>query len=78
MHSKNIIHRDIKSSNIMIDHDYRAFISDFGIAQTPGETRLTTTGMAMGTPEYMSPEQCQGLNINFQSDIYSFGIVTNE
>jgi len=78
MHAKGIIHRDIKSSNVMIDEDHRAFISDFGIAQTAGETRLTTTGMAMGTPEYMSPEQCQGKDINHQTDIYSFGILLYE
>ncbi len=77
-HSKGIVHRDIKSGNVMLDSDGRAYISDFGIAQTPGGTRLTTTGMAMGTPEYMSPEQCQGHKIDFQSDIYSFGVVLFE
>ncbi len=78
-HHRDIIHRDIKSGNIMIDKNHdKAFISDFGIATIPGSTRITTTGMAMGTPEYMAPEQCEGRPLDQQCDIYSFGIVLFE
>src|SRR5574344_2043521 len=79
-HSKGIIHRDIKPSNIMITQDNRVYIMDFGISyiQEMEKERLTMTGMTMGTPEYMSPEQCHGDNVTIQSDIYSFGVILFE
>lgn len=79
-HSKNIIHRDVKPSNIMITHDNRVYIMDFGISyiQEMEKEHLTKTGMTMGTPEYMSPEQCHGDDVTIQSDIYSMGVIFYE
>ncbi len=77
-HGKGIVHRDIKPSNILIQPDNIVKITDFGISHAQDSERLTSTGTAMGTPEYMSPEQCQGEEITEQSDIYSLGIVFYE
>lgn len=76
-HNKGIIHRDIKPSNIMITQGNRVYIMDFGISyiQEMEKERLTMTGMTMGTPEYMSPEQCHGDETTIQSDIYSLGVI---
>jgi serine/threonine protein kinase len=78
-HEKGIVHRDIKPSNIMLTtSDDRAYIIDFGISHILDSERLTKTGSAMGTPEYMSPEQCQGGSITRQTDIYSLGVILYE
>jgi len=77
-HERGVIHRDIKPSNIMIMKNNEVCIIDFGISITTDSQRLTNPGMTMGTPEYMSPEQCQNKNVTLQSDIYSFGIVFYE
>jgi serine/threonine protein kinase len=77
-HERGVIHRDIKPSNIMIMKNNAVCIIDFGISITTDSQRLTNPGMTMGTPEYMSPEQCQNRNVTLQSDIYSFGIVFYE
>jgi len=73
-HAKGVIHRDLKPRNIMITKDGILKILDFGIAKTSVD--LTKTGIVVGTPEYMSPEQCQGVKeLTPKSDIYSLGII---
>ncbi len=73
-HDAGIVHRDIKPANIMLDPDGRAKVADFGIAQISTETRMTQSGMLVGTPEYISPEQCHGEKLDGRSDIYALGI----
>ena len=71
-----IVHRDIKPSNIVLDMEGRPIVMDFGISkvsETP--SGLTRTGLVMGTPEYMSPEQCRGHTVTHESDQYSLGCV---
>jgi serine/threonine protein kinase len=74
-HDKKIVHRDIKGANILVDKDGRVMVSDFGIARALEEVSLTASGMVIGTPYYMSPEQCGGQKISPQSDQYSLGIM---
>lgn len=76
-HSRGIIHRDIKPENIHIDASGKVKLMDFGIAKT-AELSLTRTGMAMGTPFYMAPEQVRGLPITVQVDIYAWGLLVYE
>lgn len=77
-HEQEIVHRDIKPSNIMFTNKGIAKIVDFGIAQIVGEQKLTRTGVAVGTPKYMSPEQVRGKKLDARSDIYSLGITIYE
>ena len=78
-HRQGIIHRDIKPANILLDKEGHALLADFGIAKLiEGDVQLTATGGLIGTPAYMSPEQCQGLDITGQSDIYALGVVAYE
>ena len=79
-HGQSAVHRDIKPHNILVDRDGRVLLTDFGIAQTPdsdGE-RLTRTGIFMGTPEYISPEQAEARRVDGRSDLYSLGVVAYE
>jgi serine/threonine protein kinase len=74
-HNKGFIHRDIKPDNIMFRTDGTAVLVDFGIARAiDSTTHLTRTGMSIGTPHYMSPEQCRGEKIDGRSDIYALGV----
>jgi len=74
-HKKGFIHRDIKPDNIMFRADGAVVLVDFGIARAmDSTTHLTRTGMSIGTPHYMSPEQCKGEKIDGRSDIYSLGV----
>ncbi|MEO8199587.1 MAG: protein kinase, partial [Gemmatimonadota bacterium] len=77
-HRRGIIHRDIKPANIMIDDEGWAVVTDFGIAKVAETQGLTMTGVAVGTPSYMSPEQCAAKEVTGRSDQYSLGIVAYE
>ena len=78
VHDAGIIHRDLKTPNIMSDAAGIARLMDFGVAKRVGEGAATVTGMIVGTPEYMSPEQAQGHKVDTRSDIYALGIVLYE
>ncbi len=77
-HRRGIIHRDIKPANIMIDDEGWPVVTDFGIAKVAETQGLTMTGVAVGTPSYMSPEQCAAKEVTGRSDQYSLGIVAYE
>ncbi len=78
-HDAGLVHRDIKPSNIMLLGDGTVKVADFGIAQVSGgDTKLTMDGAVIGTPEYLSPEQCEGKPIDGRSDIYSLGVTLYE
>ena len=72
---RGIVHRDIKPDNIMFDEFGQSVLTDFGIAKAASAQKLTGTGMSIGTPHYMSPEQARAQNTDGRSDIYSLGVV---
>jgi serine/threonine protein kinase len=77
--SGGVIHRDVKPANIMVDKGGDAFVTDFGISKiAEAQSGLTQTGATIGTPEYMSPEQCRGEALTGASDQYALGIVAYE
>jgi len=76
-HKQGMVHRDVKPANILLTSEDEAVLSDFGIARMVEGTRFTMTGV-VGTPDYMSPEQGQSLEIDHRSDIYSLGVVLYE
>src|SRR5215470_2867686 len=77
-HKKGIVHRDVKPHNIMWKRDGEVKIADFGISQADHLTRLTSTGMVVGTPAHMSPEQARGEMLDLRSDVFSMGTVLYE
>lgn len=77
-HAENVIHRDLKPQNIMLDTQGRVSVMDFGLAHSLEERGMTRTGALMGTPDYMSPEQAQGQKADARSDIFSLGIIFYE
>ncbi|HBE70800.1 MAG TPA: hypothetical protein DDW52_21860 [Planctomycetaceae bacterium] len=75
-HAQGITHRDIKPSNVLVDcGSDRAIVSDFGLAHVTGDASMTHTGMIAGTPQYMSPEQAEGIRVDVRSDLFSLGCV---
>ena len=77
-HRMGVIHRDLKPQNIMVDRDGRARIMDFGLSRFIESTGMTGTGVMLGTPEYMSPEQVEVREIDARSDIYAMGVILFE
>jgi serine/threonine-protein kinase len=76
-HKRGIIHRDLKPHNAIVDPDGRVKVTDFGIARA-GASDMTQTGSIMGTAQYLSPEQAQGVSVDERSDLYSVGVVLYE
>jgi serine/threonine protein kinase len=77
-HREGVVHRDIKPANIMIDQKGNAVVMDFGIARSLDTQHFTQTGATIGTPAYMSPEQCHGSDTSASSDQYSLGVLAYE
>ena len=78
-HDKGLVHRDVKPMNVLLDGDGRSVLSDFGIAKVmASSTALTRLGAGVGTPEYMSPEQCRGVEVDARADIYALGVMLYE
>ncbi|BBM86221.1 serine/threonine protein kinase [Candidatus Uabimicrobium amorphum] len=79
VHSKNIIHRDVKPENVIIDNEGNSWLVDFGIIkEMDNKENLTEEGSTLGTPRYMSPEQAQAENVGPQSDVYAVGVILYE
>jgi serine/threonine-protein kinase len=77
-HRLGVVHRDLKPQNIMVDEEGNARIMDFGIARSLKAKGLTSSGMMIGTPEYMSPEQAEVKEVDQRSDVYSLGVILYE
>jgi serine/threonine-protein kinase len=74
-HKQGMLHRDLKPANILLDPAGDTYITDFGIARLLESEEITRSGSILGTPDYMSPEQCEGKTLTFASDIYSLGVI---
>ncbi|WP_424189145.1 serine/threonine-protein kinase [Actinokineospora sp. G85] len=78
VHSRDIVHRDMKPSNVLVDGDGACFLADFGIARAMGTERLTSAGHCVGTAAYLAPEQVRGAETGPAGDVYSLGLVLLE
>jgi serine/threonine-protein kinase len=77
-HQQGVVHRDIKSANVMVTNEGRIKVMDFGLAKLATGTGLTKTGSTLGTAAYMSPEQAKGIKVDHRTDIWSLGVVMYE
>ena len=77
-HSKGVVHRDVKPANVLIESDGSVFLTDFSIASLAGAEKLTKTGMVIGTPEYMAPEQFDGKAVDCRVDVYATSLILYE
>ncbi|MEW6283881.1 MAG: protein kinase, partial [Candidatus Eremiobacterota bacterium] len=77
-HAHGVVHRDVKPANVVVGPDDQVTLTDFSIAHIKDSTKLTQTGMMVGTPEYMSPEQFEGLGVDARSDLYACGVLLYE
>ena len=77
-HEMEIVHRDIKSENVMVTPDGRVKLMDFGLAKVRGSSKISKLGTTAGTLAYMSPEQLQGSGVDNRTDIFSFGVLLYE
>lgn len=78
VHAADVVHRDVKPSNIIISETRGVMLVDFGIARADADPRITRHGMAVGTPRYMSPEQATGRDVGYPSDVFGWGLVVGE
>ena len=77
-HARGVVHRDLKPANILLDRDGNAYISDFGVARSLATSGRTRTGMVVGTPDYLAPEQARGETADARSDLYALGLMLYE
>jgi tetratricopeptide (TPR) repeat protein len=77
-HKRGVVHRDLKPANVMLDAKGEALITDFGVARSAGSTGITGSGVIIGTPEYLSPEQARAETLDGRSDLYALGLILYE
>jgi len=77
-HHRGVVHRDLKPANILVNHAGDAAITDFGVARSAGNTGITGSGVIIGTPEYLSPEQARAEPLDGRSDLYALGLIFHE
>ena len=77
-HKRGVVHRDLKPANVMLDAKGEALITDFGVARSAGSTGITGSGVIIGTPEYLSPEQARAESLDGRSDLYALGLILHE